>query len=326
MTTKPLLPVLLTAALVLAVLNLGLGVWSHRLPYAQKLESIRTAHDPNLLLVGNSLLDHHLDEAALTQSAAQGNLAIRPLNSALGASEPPEQRLLFNYALRNHAGIRTLVVGVYDFQLTAEDHSRLTDLTGNRMVGINRRFRPADVAAVYGFGTLERMEIGALQWLPMAANRANIWKYVELLRRSMEAMGMPAEATNSMGRVGDFAALEAGSPQIFDAQARRFLDHPDGFNASYEAIFGEARRRGIDVVVVVMPMSPYHHEVFYIRPVWKQYLDGLGGLARARSIQVIDASDWMPDAGDFADHLHMTQDAAHRFSMRLGVELVKAAR
>jgi hypothetical protein len=314
---------MITAALVLAGLNLGLGIWGHRLPYAQKLESIRTAHDPNLLLVGNSLLDHHLDDVALSQSAAQGNLDIRPLNSALGASEPPEQRLLFNYALQSHAGIRTLVVGIYDFQLTAEDRSRLSDLTGNRMVGINRRFRPADVAAVYGFGTRERLEIAALQRLPMAANRANIWKYVELLRRSMGAMGMPAEATNSMGRVGDFAALEAGSPQIFDAQARSFLDRPDRFNASYEAIFGEARRRGMKVVVVVMPMSPYHHEVFYNRPLWSQYLDGLGGLARGRGIQVIDASGWMPEAADFADHLHMTQDAAHRFSIRLGGELAK---
>lgn len=324
MQRNPLLPVLLTGAAVLAALNLLIGAWSHRLPYAQKLEAIRTARDANILFVGNSLLDHHLDEAVFAQSAAVGGVQFAPVNSALGASEPPEQRLLFNYAIKNHPGIRTLVVGIFDFQLTAEDHSHLGDLTGNRMVGLDRDFAASDVAQIYGFGTLERMELAGLQGLPMGANRANIWKYVELLRRAMGAMGMPHAAVNSMGRVEDFSALEAGSPVQFDAQASAFLKHPEQFNASYEAIFAAARAHGMKVVVVVMPMSPYHHQTFYSRPLWSEYLKALTVLAGEREIRVIDASGWLPVQQDFVDHLHMAPDAVHDFSARLGTELTQA--
>lgn len=316
---RPLLSALLTGALALTALNLLIGAWSHRLPYYHKLEAIRTSQDPNLLFVGNSLLDGHLDEDALVQATPGAHF--RPLNSALGASEAPEQQLLFDYAVRNHPGVRTLVLGIYDFQLTAQDHSRLTDLTGNRMVGIDRRFPVSEVAAVYGFGRLDRVELEAMRRLPMAANRSNVWKYVELLRRSMGAMGMPHAATNSMGRVDDFASLESGTADIFDTQARSFLEHPDHFNGSYESIFAQAHRAGMKVVVVVMPMSPSHRAIFYARPLWRQYLVALTDLADQRGIRMIDASNWMGTQQDFVDHLHMTQDAARDFSVRLGVEL-----
>jgi hypothetical protein len=324
MKNNPLLPLLLTGAIVLAAANLLIGAWNHRLPYEMKLEAIRSAHDPNLLFVGNSLLDHHLDEAALKESAKGNGIDFVPLNSALGASEPPEQRLLFNYAVKNHSGIRTLVVGIFDFQLTAEDHSRITDLTGNRMVGLDHRFPASEVAQAYGFSSLERLEISALQRAPMAANRANIWKYVELLRRSMGAMGMPHAAVNSMGRVEDFNALESGSSQQFDAQAAAFLQRPDHFNSSYEAVFTAAQAKGMKVVIVVMPMSPYHHQAFYSRPLWNEYLQALTALASQRGIRVIDASGWIPEQQGYVDHLHMSPEAVHTFSARLGSELAGA--
>ncbi len=324
MTKNPLLPLLLTGAIVLAAANLLIGAWNHRLPYEMKLEAIRTAQNPNLLFVGNSLLDHHLDESALAQTAAEKGIRYAPLNSALGASEPPEQRLLFDYAVKNHSDIHTLVVGIYDFQLTAEDHSHIKDLTGNRMVGLDRRFPAAEVAHAYGFSPLERLEITALQRTPIAANRANIWKYVELLRRSMGTMGMPHTAVNSMGRVADFNALEAGSPQQFDAQATAFLQHPDHFDTSYEAIFAAAQAKGMEVIILVMPMSPYHHQVFYSRPLWSEYLKALTILAEERGIRLIDASGWLPAQQDYVDHLHMSPEAVHAFSLRLGSELPDA--
>jgi hypothetical protein len=322
-TIRPLLPPLLTATLLLTALNLMIGAWSHRLPYYKKLEAIRTAQDPNLLFVGNSLLDGHLDEDALVQAARCAHF--RPLNTALGASQAPEQQLLFDYAVQNHSGVRTLVLGIFDFQLTAQEHSRLTDLIGNRMVGIDRRFPVSEVIAVYGFDRLDRLELQVMRRLPMAANRANAWKYVELLRRSMGAMGMPHAATNSMGRVDDFAALESGSVEIFDAQARTFLEHPDHFNSSYESILGRAHDAGMNVVIVAMPMSPSHCDIFYARPLWRQYRMALTALAGQRGVKVIDASNWMHSERDFDDHLHMTQEAAHDFSVRLGSELTRTA-
>ena len=109
MTSRPLLPALLTAALTLGAMNLAIGAWSHGLKYVHKLETIRTAHNPNLLIVGNSLLDGHLDEAALAQMASQNGIGFIPVNAAMGASLPPEHLLLFDYAVQNHPGIHTLV-------------------------------------------------------------------------------------------------------------------------------------------------------------------------------------------------------------------------
>jgi hypothetical protein len=189
------------------------------------------------------------------------------------------------------------------------------------MVGIDRRFPISEVAAVYKFGLPNRLEIEGMRALPMVANRANVWKDVELLRRAMDAMGMSRADTNSMGRVADFAALEAGSTSLFDTEARAFLEHPDDFNASYESMFNQARSAGIKVAIVVMPMSPWHRQVYYARPLWGQYLAAVERLARERGIEVIDASNWMLSEKDFVDHLHMTPQAAHDFSVRLGEKL-----
>jgi hypothetical protein len=320
----PLLPVVISAAVALVALNMAMAALNHRLPYRLKLDAIAKAQDRNLLFVGNSLLDHHLDEGALAKAAAEHGVRYAPLNSALGASEPPEQRLLFHYAEEKHPGITTLVVGFFDFQLTEADHSRVADLTGNRMIGIDHRFSAAEAAQAYGFNARNRAVLALLRALPMAANRATAWKYVELLRRSMASIGMPAVATNSMGRVDDFSALEAGTSQIFDARAQEFLAHPDHFNASYEAIFTEAHKAGMNVTIVVMPMSPSHLAGFYARPLWGQYLQAVERLAAAHHVRLIDASQWMPEQNDFVDHLHMTQEAAHEFSVRLGTELPAA--
>jgi hypothetical protein len=321
MTRRPLSLALLTAVILLIGLNLAIEARSHRLPVYRRLEAIRTSPDPNLLIVGNSLLEHSFDETAFVQAAPDAHF--RPLNSALSSTSPPEQLLLFDYATSVHPGIRDLVVGVFDFQLTVPDHSRLADLAGNHSVGIDPRYPVSEVAEVYGFGKLERLEIQAARALPMIAYRSNVWMYVELLRRSMGEIGMPHSVTNSMGRADDFAALEADSVKIFDTQAKSFIDHPVNFNTSFESMFGQAQRGGIGIVIVVMPMSPYHRQRFYSRALWHQYLAAVADLARQRGIRVIDASDWMLPEQDFVDHLHMTHEAGSNFSARLGSVLAK---
>jgi hypothetical protein len=231
--------------------------------------------------------------------------------------------LLFNYAVEQHRGIRTVVVGFYDFQLTSPDRTRVTDLVGNRMIGVDKRFPISEVASVYGFGTLDTMELMALRDLPMASNRAKVWMTVELLRRSIGSLGMPREETNSLGRVDDFDALESASMARFDGEAAGFAQRPDQFNASYEAIFARARRAGMNVVIVLMPISPYHRDVFYQRPAWRTYLAALTSLANRDGIEMVDASDWLPALGDFADHLHMTPQGARAFSSELSAQLEK---
>ena len=319
---RPLLPVTLAAALLFVGGNLCMAVWSHRLPYYHMLEKIRTARDPNVLFVGNSLLAG-LDEPALELAASQGGVRLRSLNTATPASQPPEHKLLFQYAARQQPGIGTLVVGIFAFQLTVSSRYRMADVVGNRMVAVDHRFSYAEVVSAYNFGLMDRVELEMDRTLPMLANRANAWKYVELLRRSMSSMGMPRAATNSMGRVDDFKALESMSPDTFDAEALTFLQHPDHFNPSYQYIFDQAGRAGMNIVIVVMPISPYHRAVFYSRLRWKEYLAAMDKLSNQRHIQVIDASGWLPAAADFKDHVHMTNQAIHVFSQRLGSELAQ---
>jgi len=320
MTKRRLLLPVISVVTLLAVANALMGLWSHRLPYYRMLEKIRTAHDPNLLIVGNSLLTG-LDEPALVRAANEGGESFNPINVATVASQPPEHKLLFNYAYKRQPSIRTLVVGIYDFQLTTLVKSRMTDLMGNRMIAVDHRFGFDEVVSSYGFGAGDQVELGVARTLPMVANRGNVWKYVELVRRSMAAMGMPRVATNNMGRVDDFKAIESASPETFDAEANAFLEQPDHFNPSYDSIFSTAARAKMNIVVVIMPMSPYHRAIFYSRPSWKGYIAALDQLADRRGIRVIDASGWLPAEGNFKDHLHMNSEALHEFSLRLGSEL-----
>ncbi len=322
MISRPLQPTVLAAILFLLTANLLLAAWSHRFPYYRKLEEIRKAQDPNLLFLGNSLLDGNVDAPAIEAAAAQHGVRVAPLDAALGATQPPEHLLLFDYTTRCHPGMRVLVLGIYDFQLSESDAARPADLIGNRVLAVDPRFTFSEIASVYRFGPLQDAEFESLRILPLLAYRTNAWKYTELLRRKMESMGMPGEASNRMGRVSDFDLLEAASVQSFDAQARAFLAHP-AFNASYETLFSEARHADMKPVILVMPMSPSHRQQFYARPAWTQYLRTVETLARGQGIHLLDASDWMPSESDFVDHLHMSKEAASRFSTRLSGELAQ---
>jgi len=80
------------------------------------------------------------------------------------------------------------------------------------------------------------------------------------------------------------------------------------------------------IVLVVMPMSPDHRSRFYARPSWKEYLGKLRELSQQRGFSVIDAEDWMPEADEFSDALHMTMPAASEFSYRVGEQLAQLFR
>src|SRR5262249_8795674 len=127
-------------------------------------------------------------------------------------------------------------------------------------------------------------------------------------------------------RVDDFALLEARSPEVFDGQARSFLEHPGRFNSAYEMIFDEAGKAGMDIAIVLMPISPVHRSAFYSRPMWAEYLAAVEALARSRGIRVIDDSAMFSSEDQFADHVHMTQPTALQFSAQLGGQLAEALR
>jgi len=300
--------------------NVALWFWSRGLNFRRDLDNIQRAQNPDVLFVGNSLLDSRIDSAALNQGtanqgAASGGQTFTPLNTALGATDANDQAFLAQYALQQHPQLHTLVVGFYDYQLTEEDRVTPVDLVGNHDIAFDSRIPVREVAAVDHFDRFQIGELLLLRALPMAAYRLSIWKYAERLRRSMGGLGIPPATTEIMGRPQSYYVTE---PQ-------RFRKDPSHFGSSYEYIFRRATATRMHVVLVLMPMSPLHRKVYYTRQTWQEYVTKLQSLAQQRGFTFVDASTWMPDATQFEDAIHMNGPAATAFSFRLGAELAMVA-
>ena len=321
MRIRPLLPAFAICLTALIVANFAMIPWSHRLPYRMKLDRIRVVQDPDIVFIGNSLLDGRLDADALNRGAATAGQAFRVLNAAFVSTSPPDQALLMDYATYYHPTIRTAVIGFEDFQLTEDIRFKPMELTGNHEIAVDSHFPASSVASINQWGLIERAEFRLLRLIPIVANRRNIWRNVEILRRSMGSIGMPPEATNSLGRVADFAALEPSSVSSFDEQAQAFIQDHSHFNTSYERVFADAAQHKLKVVLVVMPMSPEHRARFYSRASWQQYIVALRTIAKERDFAVIDASAWMPEQSSFIDAVHMSQRGGSDFSFLLGKQL-----
>jgi hypothetical protein len=159
------------------------------------------------------------------------------------------------------------------------------------------------------------------QRVPMLAERSSLWNRVELLRRQLEAIGMPEETENRFGRADDFNMLEAKDASSFvqkcDAivQTRRELSPP------IQAMLDLAHEHGARFIFVEMPMSPKHRETFYSLPVWTAMRAHLQTLAQAGGASYITASDWVTDDAKFLDAIHLNEEGARFFSARLGTAL-----
>jgi hypothetical protein len=315
---RPFFALLLTATAFFVAANLFIAPRSHRMPYHVVLDDIQAPGNPNLLLLGNSLL-LNVRADQLDSAAALAGLHVVSLNTALSGSEPPEQRLLFEYSLQRHPGLRILVVGFYDFQLTEPDHSGVGDLLYGRQVGIDPRLSLRQVAAAYQFGPLRTFELGIVRDVPLLAYRAGAWGRVARLRRMLNHFGV-----SNAGEPND-AGLEASSGQAFDQEAMALVRQPGQFNPSFQAIFQQARAHGMQIVAVVMPTSPEHLRNFYDRPAWPQYLGAIRTTAHTQGLpfHLIDASRWEPGNPAFEDSLHMTPAAAQNFTMQLGSALAR---
>jgi hypothetical protein len=313
MRSRPLFTIAAISLAAFVLGNLLLVRWSRKFAFREVLNDIQTSRHPDLLFVGNSLLQGHIDTLALERGAAQ---TFTPLNTSLGATDAHALALIALYALRQHPEIRTMVVGFYDYQLTEQVSVTPYELSGNQGVAFDRRIPVAEMISVYGFNRVQTAEFFLFRSFPMAADRLNVWKYAELLRRSMGSMGMPPpKAKQGMWTIHP-AEYYVQQPQLF-------LNDPTHFNTSYERIFSQASANRVHVILVLMPISPLHRTVFYAHDNWKAYQAGLEELAHKRGFGFIDASAWLPESNDFQDALHMTPSVTAEFSRHLGAELVK---
>jgi hypothetical protein len=267
------------------------------------------------LALGNSLI-----AAGFDPSVFEASMAPEPVvafNAGLGASGTVEQLMILRRALRDTSTVKVVIYGFFDFQLTDAPAASLTDFFGNRAVAFY--LDPGLARRSYQMSLSDRLGFDLLRHVPMVVERAGIWANVERMRREMGEVGMSPADTNRFGRVADFALLEARSPADFASKCAR------GQKASLSQpvleMISDAHARGAQVVIVEMPMHPYHRSHFYALDAWDKYRDHLRKLVEAQHATYLSAADWIPEADEFADHLHLTAAGAKDFSARLATKI-----
>ncbi len=267
------------------------------------------------LALGNSLI-----AAGFDPSVFEASMAPEPVvafNAGLGASGTVEQLMILQRALRDASTVKVVIYGFFDFQLTDAPSATLTDFFGNRAVAFY--LDPGLALRSYQMSPSDRLEFDLLRHVPMVVERAGIWGKVERMRREMGEVGMPPADTNRFGRAADFALLEARSPIDFVSQCERAQNA--GLSQPVLEMIGDAHARGAQVVIVEMPMHPYHQSHFYALGAWDKYRDHLRKLVEAQHATYLSAADWVEDANEFADHLHLAPSGAKDFSRRLAVKI-----
>lgn len=323
MFRRKLLPVLLSASVLFVIANLLVLEWSNRMPFKKVMSMVRSAKDPNMLLMGNSIMAGRVNIDQFRSLSQQLHSDLRPVNVAIGATGPSEHQLLFDYSLSTQPQLQTLVLGFDDVMLTSEIKTPPDQLLGNQLVGTDPSIPFDDVSDAYQLTWFESAEFQFLRLCPLAAYRSNAWRDVELLRRKLGSIGMPAIKETSLGRVQDFEAMDAATAMYFAPETAKFNADPTHFNPDYEHIFAHAQNHGMKIVLVEMPISERHRATYYSQPVWKLYIAKLHELALRRGFTFIDASDWVNGEENFEDPLHMSPAGAQVFTKRLAEELAK---
>lgn len=302
------------AAGILLVFNLLVQHFARNSVPRQLVRRIDAAQGITHLALGNSLIAAGFDPSAFETSMAPEPVVA--FNAGLGASGTVEHLMILQRALRDAASVKLVVYGFFDFQLTDEPSATLTDFFGNRAMAF---YLDPDLALRnYQMSSGDRLEFDLLRHVPMVVERAGIWAGVERMRRAMGEIGMPHADTNRFGRAADFALLEAHSPAEFASRCEQLTQQNASLSQPVVKMIADAHARGAQVVIVEMPMHPYHQSRFYALAAWDRYREHLRQLVEAQHATYLNAADWIEDANEFADHLHLTPSGAQDFSRRLG--------
>lgn len=271
------------------------------------------------LFLGNSLIEAGCDASAFQSAWPQNTTSPLAINLGLGATTPVEHYLILKRAFSQPVHIKYVIYGFFDDQLNAAPDGNWEDLVGNRAFSY---YFPKDAAAFYAPSSrLAEWRMELTEHVPMIAERSSLWDRVELFRRSFDEIGMPKQKVNRFGRADDFNALEAKDVPSFTQRCGNIVNAHAGFSAPIQAIINLAHEHGAEVIFVEMPMSPRHLETFYSLPVWTEMRAHLQSLASTQHVTYIMASDWVPQAADFEDTVHLNEQGARFFSARLGSTL-----
>jgi hypothetical protein len=299
--------------LVVAAANWGVHAASRGSVPRQVLRAADREEPATHVFLGNSLIASGVDVRAFAEARPGG----RPLNLGLGASSPLEHLILLRKADRHRGTV--VVYGYMDRQLTDPVPGGWDDLFGNRAMGY---YADLDTLVRHAAGgdPVHAARLRLTARVPFLVERGAVWAKVEVARRRLGGLGLPAAAETRYGRAEDFAALEAEDVAAFAAACRAAAAGRVGFNPPVAELVQLARDRHAGLVVVEMPMTASHRRRFYETPEWAQYRAHVTALVRAAGGGYVDAADWVPD-DEFVDPLHLSPAGASRFTRRLSLAL-----
>jgi hypothetical protein len=306
---------------IVAVANWAVGRAARNSVPRQAMRHIDAAAPViNVFGVGSSTMAAGFDQAAVEQTFQKAGRAVVAINGALGATGNIEHLDLTRLALQHH-NVQDLVYGFADQQMSTGPPLRNSDLIGNRAM---LYYDEPQLTLQYArFDWLERLEFQAFRCCALFRERSNIWTKVEKMRRAMQEVGMPRQETNQFGRRADFDLLEATSPEEFAERCRTVMRSGDFISPALWELFKEAEAHGSRVTVVEMPAHTFHLKQFYSQTLWEEFRRRNRAAVERAGASYLNASQWVPDADDFQDHLHLAPSGAARFSRLLAEQLLR---
>jgi len=272
----------------------------------------------DVLGIGDSLVYAGIDPESLQNTFRQAGQPIAVMNAGMAGSIDIEQLALTRVALRSHT-VRNLIYGFFDQQMSPGPPLKNSELTGFHAMLYYQE--PESTLRYAQFGLADVVAFQVYRRFALLRERGNVWAKVEKTRRAMDQMGMPLKETNQFGFVAQFS--EFGDPQEFARRCEEIMRSGNFLSAARQALFREAESSGARVTVVEMPVHPLHAARYYDLPAWKAFRTQDRLAVERAGAAYIDASLWIPDAGDFQDHLHLTAPGAARFSRLLAQELLR---
>jgi hypothetical protein len=281
----------------------------------------RIPRQTDCIFLGNSLVEAGCDMEAFRSAWPRSQPPLSAINLALGATSPVEHYLILKRALRQPLHLKYLIYGFFDDQLNAAPEGGWSDLLGNRAFSY---YFPDEAASFYAPGSrLKRWELEIVGQVPILSERSSFWGKVELFRRWLGGLGLPAQKTDRFGRAADFKALEAKDTQSFNRRCEAVLAGHAGFSAPVRDIIRLAQAHGARVILLEMPLPSGHRKLYYSSPDWLRLRAYLQHLARQAHADYLSASDWVKDDGDFADPMHLSEAGAKVFSRELAPAIAR---
>jgi hypothetical protein len=322
MTRRTICIAIALTSLILVAANSVVSLVSKNSVPRQKIRVLDSAGPViDVLGMGNSLMAAGFDTDTVEHSFEAAGRPIVAVNAALGSTYPVEHLALARRALRNRS-VKQLIYGFFDQQMSEDVPLRNSDLIGNHAM---LYYVEPQLTLQYGqFGWMDLVAFQTYRCCALLRERGNIWAKIEKTRRAMESVGMPHQATNQFGRVGDFDLLEFVSPEEFIRRCQEVMRSGAFLSPPIRELFKEANAQGVKITVVEMPLHAWHVKTFYDLPAWEEFRRLNRQAVESFGAGYIDASHWIPDEAEFQDHIHLGHSGAAKFSKLLSERLIAA--